>query len=356
MVKPGTIIEDERRCAGCGYDLRGLPFDGICPECARPISEAKVRIGRITGPELGAAPGRYLLLLALGLVLAGSSGVALPIALNFLVMGWDDSWWLAIGLAGGPAWWIGLMLAGRRRPTEGSDAAIARREGVHRRLLAAVGLTQPAWAGVFACLYLAAHGAAWARPTAAALAVIAAVGLPAVAILLSCISDWAVHEGLTRRLRGTAWVVGACPVVGLATHAVISTGVPIVVYLLWVRAAAVILWLLGFLAIGLMCFEMLGMLAWARINAHEAARRDARLAATRAAFEAGVAARTAGLLAEGASTPDQVSGVIPFEAAHAEAANPKAGGSAPVAPAHFRDDVIIRPTPGVTPYPMEPDQ
>ncbi|MDX2131509.1 MAG: hypothetical protein SFY69_05615 [Planctomycetota bacterium] len=31
-------------CVGCGYELRGLPGDAVCPECARPVSESRALV------------------------------------------------------------------------------------------------------------------------------------------------------------------------------------------------------------------------------------------------------------------------------------------------------------------------
>lgn len=33
-------IADDRECAGCGYNLRGLPMRGRCPECGMPIGDS----------------------------------------------------------------------------------------------------------------------------------------------------------------------------------------------------------------------------------------------------------------------------------------------------------------------------
>ena len=32
------VIEQDTRCRRCGYNLRGLARDGLCPECAAPVS------------------------------------------------------------------------------------------------------------------------------------------------------------------------------------------------------------------------------------------------------------------------------------------------------------------------------
>ncbi len=32
-----TILTDDRLCVHCGYNLRGLPLDGKCPECGEAV-------------------------------------------------------------------------------------------------------------------------------------------------------------------------------------------------------------------------------------------------------------------------------------------------------------------------------
>lgn len=37
---PAEILQEDRACARCGYNLRGLRSDGLCPECATPIARS----------------------------------------------------------------------------------------------------------------------------------------------------------------------------------------------------------------------------------------------------------------------------------------------------------------------------
>ena len=41
---------DARACASCGYDSRGLPVEGACPECGLAVRESVI-IGTAPAPE-----------------------------------------------------------------------------------------------------------------------------------------------------------------------------------------------------------------------------------------------------------------------------------------------------------------
>lgn len=74
-VDTHDIVSVDAPCTNCGYSLRGLPIDSVCPECARPVRRSLER------RRLGLASPEYLRslqsgsgLLLLGLVLAIAFG------------------------------------------------------------------------------------------------------------------------------------------------------------------------------------------------------------------------------------------------------------------------------------------
>lgn len=40
VFEPGRMIADDMCCARCGYNLRGLTYDGRCPECGTPTARS----------------------------------------------------------------------------------------------------------------------------------------------------------------------------------------------------------------------------------------------------------------------------------------------------------------------------
>jgi hypothetical protein len=94
------LIEGELPCAGCEYELHGLPRDGRCPECGEPVARA------LAGETLHHADPRWLgrLIVAGWLVLAGFLAVlVLDIGLVLLLS--------SIAAPGGPAFWITMAVA-----------------------------------------------------------------------------------------------------------------------------------------------------------------------------------------------------------------------------------------------------
>ena len=40
LSNSGVIIERSQPCVKCGYDLRGLPVKGVCPECGTSVEDS----------------------------------------------------------------------------------------------------------------------------------------------------------------------------------------------------------------------------------------------------------------------------------------------------------------------------
>jgi hypothetical protein len=66
-------------CRRCGFDLRGLPEDGVCPECAMPIARSRGI------PRLSDASPEYLLWARRGAALAFVAGVGIFVELGAMI-------------------------------------------------------------------------------------------------------------------------------------------------------------------------------------------------------------------------------------------------------------------------------
>lgn len=98
-------------CVGCGYELRGLASDALCPECARPVRLSRALVaGEIAAGRIeelvGALRTAYFTALAWTLLTAGSQFIAFfasailpsagPVALAVVLSGCAGlGWWFA---------------------------------------------------------------------------------------------------------------------------------------------------------------------------------------------------------------------------------------------------------------------
>lgn len=74
------IITYDRHCGQCGYNLRGLPVDGVCPECGYPIPRS------LTFAEVPPRQGMLVTFVSLFLLLE-----YLGLLLGALTL--FDAWW-----------------------------------------------------------------------------------------------------------------------------------------------------------------------------------------------------------------------------------------------------------------------
>jgi hypothetical protein len=71
VLPPGAIaVEVDRPCVRCSYNLRGLPVQGVCPECGTPVEQSlKGILLRFAAPEYLAAVESGLALVLYGILL-----------------------------------------------------------------------------------------------------------------------------------------------------------------------------------------------------------------------------------------------------------------------------------------------
>lgn len=222
VSSPLTIV-DNRECVRCGYNLKGLRIDSVCPECGRAIQLKEKDVPRYTDALIH-APKLWLTGLALGSTLLFASLII--VLLLFFVMLFVPErakFSLAVFQTGAAAcWYIGVLMTTQPRPVMPTTRIDPRREWRDLRLGARI--TQFFWILMpilMAVYWYLARGAAGAFPPtplpgaaqglvwgAIACFAVAAVGLIWLCVYLSNIAFWGDDEVGTN-FRTAAWLVGA---------------------------------------------------------------------------------------------------------------------------------------------------
>jgi hypothetical protein len=276
-VLKGPAIET---CPKCGYDLRGLMQGVICPECGNN-SARHAPIGPRLGREspLGAAPTKFLSLIALGFLLCALGSVGRQIWTLLGVFSGDVAppqaiAHFAISAAMAAAWWAGALLLSFPRPIGTMTGAEWNRKREWSTLRAMVR------ASIIAGLISSAAAALWIAGAGSVFALLWGVSeaffIATVCWYAARIAEWAPDEGLTWRLRSTAWVVGA-GAVGFGFAWGPRWGLPMMMGML--TGVFVLMLILGSL-LGTICMvQGANMVRWAIRNMNELRAREDRIAA-----------------------------------------------------------------------------
>ena len=174
---PGMMIDTDRPCPQCGYNVRGLAVGKPCPECGRPIF-----FGLQTRPEhaLADCPYGFIRLQSLGLwaVFAGA----------FLAAG-VAAFWAPLGILVQPAlaivatvWVGGLALLCLSRPSSRAEGVRVEQESSMLRL--GVVVSQSLWLVAAGLATLGAQ-APFAGDAALIVALVAALGVLPTMMFLS---------------------------------------------------------------------------------------------------------------------------------------------------------------------------
>lgn len=269
-------IIESRRCEECGYDLRGLEAGGRCPECGTQIaSTVRVR----NRDTLGDAAPEYLLVIGLGSLIAGVSGL-----LGFVVSLLGT--WIFDTLAAGAVartiiaagWLSGVYLLLRQRPGSGSAREQDDRGREWHSLRMFVLVSQcfviPATALVILTAY--GWGSGWLWNSAFAFSALAVLsGWPALCYYTARLADWAPDDWLAGAFRGTGTMI----VIGALVVLLVFLGTQIIALALisFLLAAAGIIFPFVCLFMMVLLILTAKMILWARMNAVDRFERDGRL-------------------------------------------------------------------------------
>lgn len=276
-----VIIDYDRPCLGCGYNLVGLKTDGVCPECGRKIVIRQKDVARYSdnivnaplGWLRGLAMGSTLMFLAsLGMfaafvaaALAASAAPGVPVIAGIIAC----------------VWYVGVWMSTRPRPRMKLMKMDPRREW--RGMRAAARASQAGWVLTAGFLLAGARGPGagmglflWLGVTSFAVAVLGMIPLFA---LLSNIAYWGSDSNLADRFRACAWLIGFTAtlillhIINVLTHAILMGG-------FWASMIVVLLIffvIAPFFYVMFCCFQFQGMARWAMLNHATAEAKEQRM-------------------------------------------------------------------------------
>jgi hypothetical protein len=252
----------------------------VCPECGTNTARHSA-IGPRLGREspLGAAPTKFLSLIALGFLLCAAGSVGRQVWTLMGVFGEDVSppqaiAHFAISAAMAGAWWAGALLLSFPRPIGTMTGADwdRKREWSTLRWMVRGSIVAGLVSSGAATLWIAGAGSFFALLWG----VSEAFFIATVCWYAARIAEWAPDDGLMWRLRSTAWAVGAGAVgFGLAWGP--RWGLPMMMGLM--TGVFVLSLIIGSLMGTLCMVQGANMVRWAIRNMNELRAREDRIAA-----------------------------------------------------------------------------
>jgi hypothetical protein len=300
------LVEQDRACPACGYNLKGLAVGGVCPECGRAIALAAKKgdtdmlvdaprgyLNRFAGSLTIAFVGLSFNLIGLFTVVVlaivnsvfgfyGQTGPNGMVGPQLRIPTPSDGVFATVFLAGAGVWLTGLIIATIPRPTP--LTADASRATEWKRLRIATVITQSGWFLASALILVIAIAAptpppgtpmpGWV-PFSATVAVIAAcgglVGLIPTAILLARYADWIPDPELGWRMRTSAWSIGVFGTLILLTG-VTPPGLPsvagLIPFVLWMTIGFIWIFFLAGLGVLFVSIAQMAKTSWDAVANH----------------------------------------------------------------------------------------
>jgi len=270
----GALIDEDRSCGECGYDLKWLRIGGTCPECGTPITQNRRR----AEPPMGEAPADYLLQMALGTTLMALGGLGW---VAFLVIGPLLRLFAGIVFSMHPlligalsiVWGAGVLLCLRERPFAKEKRFTRGGKPEWWTLRIAIAGTQVFAFGIGLSYWMFVRSGAMSIWWAAAFTLCllpTLVGWALLSVYLSRLAYWAGDDELGGRLHAMALWLG---IVGALASLVAIR--PLAMF----GAIAVLIYVFLSVLLMLMVLRMSSTVRWAERNAANARERDRRMVA-----------------------------------------------------------------------------
>ena len=345
-ISPNTsLFSSARPCGKCGFDLEGLTPGDSCPECGTVI-QAVLPFGKVVA--LGESPRPWLKLLRIGCACMAIGGFAYSV-LPAVVFVWstgdeirrfighlvapvsqlgstrrsipNDTIVFGVALALAVCWAVGVWLVTRPRPrgTYPGTAFRPSAEWLAQRWLARAGATLgPASAFMLGSWI---DTGSWISASLWFLVVAFAV-IPALSYL-SGLLFWARDDGMAWATRGAITLVGFTGVI------LVVSPMPVVKPLQLLAVFGGMIFMLGVAFGQWASFRMVSLIRWAIQHAEEAAAQDERRRRKAKEARLRASAQRAGEIATGtgtAMTSEQEKLLSEIERKHAAMAESEVGG------------------------------